>query len=205
MKYTPQAANSKGNMRQAYTLVLVVSLCLICKTVRADTIACESPDLGLDTTGAKEQVDAMLKQATACVREKKPGRAVAILTQIIKNDPTNASAYLNRGSAQATLGELSFALNDYSTALRLAPDMVEAWYDRGTALLHMRRFEGAIADFTEAIRLKPDFALAYCNRGLSEVELGRYDDAIADYAIAIGKEPDLTYCHANRGNLYLML
>jgi Tfp pilus assembly protein PilF len=112
MKYAPQAANSEGSMRQAYTLVLVVLLCLICKTVRADTIACESPDLGLDTTGAKEQVDAMLKQATACVREKKPGRAVAILTQIIRNDPTNASAYLNRGSAQAALGELSFALDD---------------------------------------------------------------------------------------------
>ena len=64
MKYTPQAENGEGAMRQACTLVLVVSLCLICETVRADTIACESPDLGLDTTGAKEQVDAM------CAREK---------------------------------------------------------------------------------------------------------------------------------------
>ena len=52
------------------------------------------------------------------MREKKLRRAVAILTQIIRNDPTNASAYLNRGSAQAMLGALSFALNDYSTALR---------------------------------------------------------------------------------------
>ena len=172
------AANRTNRLAIALPVPFVLALCLICQTVRADTIACDAPDLGLANTSAKEQVDAMFKQATACVREKKPERAVAILTQIIKNDPTNAVAYLNRGSAQATLGELSFALNDYSTALRLAPDMVEAWYD---------------------------FALAYCNRGVSQVEIGRYDDAIADYAIAIGEEPDLTYCHANRGNLYLML
>ena len=160
------AANRTNRLAIALPVPFVLALCLICQTVRADTIACDAPDLGLANTSAKEQVDAMFKQATACVREKKPERAVAILTQIIKNDPTNAVAYLNRGSAQATLGELSFALNDYSTALRLARDMVEAWYDRGTALMYMRRFEGAIADFTEAIRLKPDFALAYCNRGV---------------------------------------
>src|SRR5690242_6133686 len=172
-------------MRETYRLVFALTFCLASHAVRADTITCDLPDLGLANAPAQEQVDALLKQATACVRAKKPGRAVAILTQIIKSDPTNASAYLNRGSAQVTLGEVSFALDDYSTALSLAPDMVEAWYNRGTTLTHMHRFEAAIADFTEAIRLKPDFALAYCNRGLSEVELGRYDDAIADYAIAI--------------------
>ena len=68
-----QAANREGNMCRVNTLVLALSLCLICKTVRADTIACDAPDLGLANTSAKEQVDAMLKQATACVREKSPG------------------------------------------------------------------------------------------------------------------------------------
>jgi tetratricopeptide (TPR) repeat protein len=192
-------------MRKTYRMVYAFIFCLGSQAVGADTIACDSSDLGVVNATAKEQVDAMLQQATACVRDKKPGQAVAILTQIIKNDPTNATAYLNRGSAQATLGELSFAMDDYGTALRLAPDMVEAWYNRGTTLTRMHRFEAAIADFTEAIRLKPDLALAYCNRGLSEVELGRYDAAITDYATAIGQEPDLTYCRANRGNLYLML
>jgi tetratricopeptide (TPR) repeat protein len=201
----PQAENKQGNMRRAYTLVLVILLHLAPQHLRADTIGCNAPDLGLTITGAKEQVDAMMKQASECVREQKPGKAVAILTQIIKNDPTNAGAYLNRGGVQATVGEIAFALNDYNTALRLAPGMVEAWYDRGTTLSHVRRFDSAIADFTEAIRLKPDFAPAYCNRGVSEVELGRYDDALADYAIAIGDDPNLPYCHLNRGNLYLVL
>ena len=111
-------------MRNAYSLLLVIFLHLTAHTVRADTVGCKAPDLGLATADDKEQADALMKQATVCAREQQPGRAVAILTQIIKNDPTNAGAYLNRGSAQATLGEIGFALSDYSTALRLAPDMV---------------------------------------------------------------------------------
>lgn len=99
-------------MRSTYRLVCALRLCLTSQAVRADTVACESPDLELADAVSKERVDAMLKQAAACVRERKPGRVVAILTQIINNDPTNASAYLNRGSAQAgcRLGELRSAV-----------------------------------------------------------------------------------------------
>ena len=85
-------------------------------------------------------------------------QAVALLSQIIKSDPTSASAYLNRGSAQASVGEVALALGDFSVAINLDPKLVEAWYNRGTTFTHIRRFESAIADLTEAIRLKPDFA-----------------------------------------------
>ncbi len=175
-------------MGRTYKLVIAFVFCLVSRSVQVYAIACDSPDLGLANANATEVVNAMLQQAAACVREKKPGQAVAILTQVIKSDPRNTVAYMNRGSAQATLGEIAFALDDYSTALRLAPDMVEAWYNRGTTFTHMGQFEAAVSDLTEAIRLKPDFALAYCNRALSEVELGRYDDAIADYAMGSDTE-----------------
>jgi len=46
-------------------------------------------------------------------------------------DLTNAGAYLNRGSAQVSAGEVALALSDYNTALHLKPDFVEAWYNRG--------------------------------------------------------------------------
>jgi len=46
-------------------------------------------------------------------------------------DPTNAGAYLNRGSAQVSAREVALALSDYNTALHLKPDFVEAWYNRG--------------------------------------------------------------------------
>jgi hypothetical protein len=39
------------------------------------------------------QREAFLLQAKACMRERKPLRAVALLSQIIKSDPTDVVAY----------------------------------------------------------------------------------------------------------------
>ncbi len=74
-------------MSRTYWLVVALALCLASRGTQADTVACDLPDLGLINASAAEEIDAMLKQAAACVREKKPGRAVPMLTQVIKNDP----------------------------------------------------------------------------------------------------------------------
>ena len=177
--------------RTPFVAMLIVSLNLAPQIIKADPVSCDAPDLGLTIGGEKQEIDALLKQATICVRQQQPARAVAIFSEVIKADPLNASAYLNRGSAQAALGEVGFALGDYGTALKLKPDMTEAWYNRGTVFMRMHRFESAMADFTEAIRLKPNFSLAYCNRGVADVELARYDDALADYSIAIGQNQEI--------------
>ena len=150
----------------------------------ATALACPESGIPIETLGTeKEQRQALYQQAKACVNGGKPLQAVALISQIIKSDPTDAVAYLNRGSAQAAAGEMALALGDFSVAINLDPNLVEAWYNRGTTFTHIRRFESAIADFTEAIRLKPDFALANCNRGLANMELGRYDEALVDYVV----------------------
>jgi len=207
----PQSASSQGRWFGTINLTWVATFALglvgAMSPARADTAPiCTESGLPIETLGSdKEQREALYQQATACVREGKPLQAVALLSQIIKSDPTAAVAYLNRGSAQASAGEVALALNDFSVAINLQPDLVVAWYNRGTTFTHIRRFESAIADFTEAIRLKPDFALAYCNRGLANLQLGHYDEALVDYVVAIDRDPKLTYCYFNRGNLYLTL
>jgi tetratricopeptide (TPR) repeat protein len=168
--------------------------------------ACPESGIPIETLGTeKEQRQVLYQQAKACVNGGKPIQAVALISQIIKSDPTDAVAYLNRGSAQAAAGEVALVLGDFSVAINLDPNLVEAWYNRGTTFTHMRLFESAIADYTEAIRLKPDFALASCNRGLANMQLGRYDEAVLDYVVAIDQDPKLTYCYFNRASLYLTL
>jgi len=119
---------------------------------RTDTATgCPDSGMPIEPLGSdKEQHEALYQQARACVREGKPLRAVALLTQIIKYDATSAIAYLNRGSAQASAGEVALAIGDFSVAINLRPDLAEAWYNRGTTFTHIRRFQNAIADFTEA-------------------------------------------------------
>jgi tetratricopeptide (TPR) repeat protein len=53
--------------------------------------------MGLPFEGRQRQ--ALFLQAKACMEERKPLRAVALLSQIIKADPIDAPAYLNRGGA----------------------------------------------------------------------------------------------------------
>ena len=73
-------------MGRAYKLVIAFAFCLVSRSAQAYAIDCDLPDLGLANPSATEEINAMLQQATACVQEKKPGRAVAILTQVIKSD-----------------------------------------------------------------------------------------------------------------------
>jgi tetratricopeptide (TPR) repeat protein len=141
------------------------------------------------------------EQVAECMRQGKRAQAMALITEVIKSNPTDAEAYMNRGSVQTSLGEVELAISDFTTAIHLDPNLAPAWYNRGTTLAHVGRYESAIADFTEAMRLQPDFPLAYCNRGLAKTELGRYDEALADYTKAIEQDPNSTNCYFSRGTL----
>jgi tetratricopeptide (TPR) repeat protein len=203
------AQKAYGNIALRFAAIALFALGLLSpvNVTRAESeVRCPESGMPIETLGSeKEQRQVLYQQAKACVNGGKPLQAVALLSRVIKSDPTDAVAYLNRGSAQAAAGEVALALSDFSVAINLDPNLVEAWYNRGTTFTHIRRFESAIADFTEAIRLKPDLALAYCNRGLANVQLGRYDEALVDYVVAIDRDPKLTYCYFNRGSLYLTL
>src|SRR6476661_8698484 len=124
-----QSASSQGRWFGTINLTWVATFALG-HPARADTAPiCTESGLPIETLGSdKEQREALYQQATACVWEGKPLQAVALLSQIIKSDPTAAVAYLNRGSAQASAGEVALALNDFSVAINLDPNLVEAWY-----------------------------------------------------------------------------
>ena len=123
-------------------------------------------------------------------------------TEVIKRQPDNFGAYLNRGKVHASNGENALAIDDYTIAITLKPDFAEAYFNRGE--IHASNGENALAidDYTIAITLKPDFAEAYNNRGLVRKEKGNFDDAIADYTQSIEHSPDSVGAYYNRGAVY---
>src|SRR5262249_46974162 len=58
----------------------------------------------------KAQIDVLLQLGIDCAQAGKLERAVTLLTEVIKREPTNSVAYLNRGSTQIRLGELGLAV-----------------------------------------------------------------------------------------------
>jgi len=85
----------------------------------------------------KAPIEALLQLGIDCAQAGKLERAVTLFTEVIKREPTNSVAYLNRGSTQVRLGELGLAVDDFTTAIGLQPNLAEAWYDRGTTLAHV--------------------------------------------------------------------
>ena len=114
----------------------------------------------------------------------------------------DAAIHNNRGIACRDKGEIDRAIENFTKAIELNPDLAIAYSNRGVAYGEKGDIDRAIADFTEAIELQPDFADAYYNRGIAYHEKREYDRAIVDYTMTIGLKPDLVEAYNNRGNAY---
>jgi tetratricopeptide (TPR) repeat protein/predicted small secreted protein len=140
-----------------------------------------------------------------------------------------AGAFLDQGILFATRGDYDMAIEDFTEALTLNPNLGSAYMLRGRARrasvtnvtdigenfsyilsstggqiteAQNRVYEQAIADFTEAIRLDPDNAVAYRERGVVYALRGDTDKAIADLNQAIGLNPQYAFAYYNRGQQY---
>ena len=126
-------------------------------------------------------------------------KAADCFTEVIKRQPDNFGAYLNRGKIHASNGENARAIDDYTRAITLKPDFADAYLNRGE--IHASNGENAraIDDYTDAITLKPDFADAYYNLGIVHACNGENDLAISAYTDAITLKPDFAEAYNNRG------
>lgn len=64
----------------------------------------------------------LLDQANRLAANGRPDRALAVLTRTIRQSPKLWQAYQYRGELRLRLGDRSLAAQDFSDAIRLAPD-----------------------------------------------------------------------------------
>ncbi|KAI8506021.1 Tetratricopeptide repeat [Branchiostoma belcheri] len=73
-------------------------------------------------------------------------------------------AYNNRGQIKYLRVDFDQAVEDYTAAIGVAPDVAVPYYNRGQIHYRLGRFDAAIADFNKALELQPDFPDAHINR-----------------------------------------
>ena len=95
------------------------------------------------------------------------------------------------------------AIEHYSNAIGLNPELYTAYNNRGTAYGSKGEPDRAIEDFDKTIELKPDDPIAYNNRGKVYDSKGELDRAIKDYNKAIELKPDDPTAYNYRGIVYL--
>ena len=115
----------------------------------------------------------------------------------------NAVAEFFKGLTYQNRRNYEKAVEHYTEALNLNPQLVDAYNNRGNTYLNKKSLVGcAIEDYTRAIDLKPDYATAYYNRGTAYYNQNEYNRAIEDFNAAIDLNPNFVEAYHNRGTAY---
>lgn len=133
--------------------------------------------------------------------------AIAACTRVIERDPTDATAYYNRGVAQK---EVDRSESDFEQAMTLGfgreDNRAASGHVAPNAHIfmcgHLGGYYYVIAQCTRLLMLEPKNAGAYNNRGLAYHRNREYDRAIAEYDQAINLDPKLAVVYNNRGKAH---
>jgi tetratricopeptide (TPR) repeat protein len=128
--------------------------------------------------------------------------AIQACDQAIRQNPSDAVSYDNRGVEHRNKGDLDRAIADFTKAIEVNPKFANAYNNRGLVFYDKGDLDRAFADFDKAIEINPKFADAYNNRGLVFYDKGDLDRAIADYDKATEINPNYAKAYNNRGRVF---
>jgi tetratricopeptide (TPR) repeat protein len=94
---------------------------------------------------------------------------------LVPDEPMDSAAFMRRGMAYASRGELAQAIADLTQACALQPADADCHYQRGLVYWRSSQLQAALADFTAAIQRRPDDFEAYLAR--AQLELAGQPDA----------------------------
>jgi tetratricopeptide (TPR) repeat protein len=109
-----------------------------------------------------------------------------------------AQDFYNRGLQKYKAGDLKGAITDFTSSIRLNPDVALAYIARGNALFDQGDLQTALKDYNQALRIDPNNAAAYVERGNTRDDLGDSKAAMEDYNQAIRINPNLAEAYDNR-------
>jgi tetratricopeptide (TPR) repeat protein len=172
--------------------------------------------------------DAALRRMAAALANQKPAVKTASYGESGKAAPKTAGTFLDRGILFGSRGDFDLAIEDFTEAIKLDPNMAAAYLQRSKALLAGvsmvsdldENFEfiiwdsgiysekprdvldRALADAVAAIKLAPDLASSYRNRGRIYNDMREYDKAVTDSNQAIKLDPNYALAYYDRGFAY---
>lgn len=117
----------------------------------------------------------------------------------------NPDDYYDMGLQCAERGEHHRAIEYFTQAIQLKPDLDAAYISRASVYNHLGHLDDAIKDCDRAIQLNSTGFAAYVVRGFAYRHRGDYERAIADYGRAIQLQPDSVDTYYNRGVLLYKL
>jgi tetratricopeptide (TPR) repeat protein len=113
--------------------------------------------------------------------------------------PGNARAHDSLGNALLDAGRVKDAIQEYTTALGLAPDDPREHYNLGYGLAVAGQPGEAMVRYQEALKLDPDYVEAHNNFGVALAAAGRLEEAVGQYETVLKLQPDNAEAYYNLG------
>ena len=120
----------------------------------------------------------------------------------MQDDPTT---FNSRGKALAEMGQFAPAVNDFTRAIKLKPDLLEAYANRGAAYGALNKMDSALIDFTTVLAKDSLQTNALLNRGMVYDVLGKIELSIQDFTKVIALDPLSKNAFLNRMQAYRKL
>ena len=133
------------------------------------------------------------------LRKKDFDHALTDYDEAIKDDASNADAFLHRGDFYWEKVQDEAALSNYDEAIRLEPSPKHL-LARAERYRYLLQSDKAIADLTRAIGDDPQLVTAYVERGTAYSRENKFDLAIADFDRALQINPDHMRATTGRHN-----
>ncbi|MCP4345674.1 MAG: tetratricopeptide repeat protein [Desulfobacterales bacterium] len=120
-------------------------------------------------------------------------------THTLKKNPAAFIAHNNLGSIRIDQERFDEAIEHFSEALRLKPDLPGAFYNMGIASSKQEKMQEAVHYFSEALRVRPVCPDTHLNIGVVLYKLGKNQEAFRHFSEALRFKPNFAEAHYNMG------
>ena len=151
------------------------------------------------TQKVKRETAMLIFQGKELATQKKWGEAISLYNKAIKENPRYGYAFISKGIAYMSQGDLDKAISNFSESIDQDPEFTEAYQNRGVLYEYRGQFNKALADFDKAIAADPSSYVLYFNRGMAHVYKNQCDRALPDLDKAIELKPDYAKAYINKG------
>ena len=141
------------------------------------------------TPAEAARAQALVQRAATAQEAKELTRALTLLEQAIKLDPTAKAAYNSLGNVYYQQQRYQQALTMYQKALVIDPDYAKARTNLGSTYMQMAMDTRAIEELHKALRADSSYSLAYYNLACVYARSGNSPMAAQYLQQAIALEP----------------
>ncbi|MFM8334192.1 MAG: tetratricopeptide repeat protein, partial [Opitutaceae bacterium] len=128
---------------------------------------------------------------------------VALLYDTVEKVPKNSRAWNNLGLALRRAGRTTEAVEKYSAALKVNPNLVEAHLNLSELLGHLGQYSQALLHAQSSVRLEPNNPKAWVNIGVTQLNLGKFSEAEQSLKHALGLRPSFPEAYASLALVYV--